>query len=350
MPNVGLGTGSYGSCTPQDESCCASKEPQTWRSDLCPGVTKAAVYQWLRVGGRRIDGANDFGNQREIAAAIKEAGVSSEETFIVSKVGSMKPMGYNETLSQTDDILTELDVHRIDLLLVHWPFPGPHDSFNSTDPPCKIGSFDEKACRLSTWRAMLEVLSAGKARAVGVSNYNVTHLQEIADAGLKMPAVNQVPYTPHLARVQRDVIDKCKEHDIVVNGYSPFGTPDYHSYSLGGKARLLDEEAITKLAAEKNRTAAEVVLAWNLARGVLVNPRTQSEQHMRENLVAAWNAPFLTEEELSTIEAMQQDDCTRSSWFQCEGTHGNNGNMRYLGGHEAGWQVAPAQAAPSASK
>ena len=128
-------------------------------------------------------------------------------------------------LSMNDDLQTDY----VDLMLIHWPTsPG-----KSSDPHCQMhgSDYNATACRLASWKALLDLQKQGKARAVGVSNYNVEHLQEIIDAGLPLPSVNQCPYNPYLASAQADLLAKCKKHDILFNSYSPLGIPDWHQYS-----------------------------------------------------------------------------------------------------------------------
>lgn len=92
----------------------------------------------------------------------------------------------------------------------------------------KASTYDAKACRLNTWKALLAIQKSGKAKAVGVSNFNTEHLQEIVDSGLTLPAVNQCPYNPHLYTAQTELLAMCNKHAIVFNSYSPLGIPDLH--------------------------------------------------------------------------------------------------------------------------
>lgn len=189
MPVSGIGTGGY------------VFEPRTqpgeiWNDD----VAEKAVGEWLKLGGRRIDGAYSYGDQVGIGKAIKASGVSREDLFIVSKVGSAHGtqdteagLGYNDTLKQMKPILDTLQVDYVDLLLIHWPAPPD----KSSDPTCQGNPPTWRECRQSTWRAMEEIYMLGKARAIGVSNFEKNHLEDIIAMNSTLPAVNQVEFHPY---------------------------------------------------------------------------------------------------------------------------------------------------------
>lgn len=203
-------------------------------------------------------------------------------------------MGYNESLSQFQSVLTS-DEHGflkgyVDLLLVHWPScssgGGCTTSPLSTDLPCAWGmpSYNEAACRLSTYRALVDIWKAGRARAIGVSNYNTTHLQEIVDAGLPLPAVNQIPYFLYHSNVQDDTVAWCKAHGVLVNGYSPFGVPDHRTFVPPAALTPLLDPVAASIAAAHAVSTAEVQLAWQWTLGLVVNPRSMNAFHMLQNL------------------------------------------------------------------
>lgn len=125
-----------------------------------------------------------------VGIAMAQSGVARERIFLLSKTGNGLAMGYADTLAQVDALLAAGNVSYVDALLVHWPT----STGKSVEPACQQGTavYDAKACRLATWRAYVDVFNAGKAWSIGVSNYNVTHLQEIKDAGMPLPSINQV--------------------------------------------------------------------------------------------------------------------------------------------------------------
>jgi diketogulonate reductase-like aldo/keto reductase len=222
-PAVGLGTGGYG-LDP------LRKYPQCWIEAIpgCGEKATAAVTSFLKIGGRRIDSADSYANQKAIGKGIKESGVPREQVFITSKVGPSQALGYNDTLDQMQSIKAQLGVQYVDMLLIHWPIQNDASAPQSTDPSCQNGtpSYDARTCRLNTWRAMLEIFKNGDAKGVGVANYNVTHLQEIKDAGMMMPSVNQCPFNIHRSTSQQETIDFCNKEGILFNSYSSLGIPD----------------------------------------------------------------------------------------------------------------------------
>lgn len=316
MPLVGLGTGGYGG-RPQPWGVY----PECWSDGAmgsadCSAVPLNATVNWLKLGGVRIDNADSYRNQKTIGAAIKASGVPRDKVFIVTKTGSDLPQGFNETLQQIDQVLTDMGVAFVDLVLDHWPT----SPSASSDPACSTWSptHSPKACRLSTWRALLQAQAAGKAKAVGVSNYNVDHLQELLDAGLPLPAVNQCPYTPHLYKAQAALVAFCKAHNIVFNAYSSLGVPDWHKYppSLGAPT-LLQDAQVKAIASAHGKTPAQILLNWQASQGIPFNPRTNNQVHMAENL-AVFDFT-LTAAELQILSSFPQNSCKEDPWYECCG-------------------------------
>ncbi len=320
MPVAGLGT---------DFSFCEN-------ATASGNQSFAPALQWLQLGGRRFDGALSYGCDAGVGAAVRASGVNRSDVFIVSKIGPgglPYPLGFNETLSQAAQILAELNDTYVDLLLVHepfsyWPDPSGAALSPSTDPACNLTDaqhYSERGCRLSTWRAMVEVFRAGKARSIGVSNYNSSHIDEIAAAGLPLPAVNQLQFSPHHGPVfapctcghstsrptplcgtsTAEVRENCsalfaylRARDIVVNGYSPFeGKAD--------GASLLAEPALLAIAADHNVSASQVVLNWQWRHGVVVNPTATTSEYQLLNL--NFDSFQLTEAEAAQLDAWPQN-------------------------------------------
>ena len=299
MPAVGIGTGGY------------SFTPTTPGEIWSDSVAEKAVTTWFKVGGRRVDTAYSYHDQKGIGRAIAASQVPREELFIVSKVCNphgppaylenmnardIYAMGYNDTLMQMEPILKTLQVDYVDLLLIHWPGPPG----NSTDPLCQGDPPTWRECRQSTWRAMEELYHTGKARAIGVSNYERNHLEEILDLGGLIPAVNQVEFHPYWH--EDDLVAFCKANNIVYNGYSPLGCPDWAPTSHNWSHSLLQEPTVLDIAKAHQCTPAQVVLQWEWQQGVIVNPRTEKENHMIENL--SFFDIQLTDEEIRDITAI----------------------------------------------
>ena len=322
IPAVGLGTGGYAF----NPAVGYGGYPECFDdASGCDEYSTRAVLDWFHAGGRRLDLANTYGNMRSVGRALSMTNVKRSEMFILEKIGPGQfdiPLGYNDTLTQFDQILENLDVSHVDLLLIHWPtqvIP------QSSDAACRLGSksYDEKECRLSTWRAMLRIFDSKRARAVGVSNFNITHLEEIRQAGLRLPAYNQCPFHLYRSTSQQALIDYCKMHNITFGGYSPLGVPDWHYYEADGFAWTpMADPAVMAAADAHGKTPAQVLLQWQYALGIPTNPRSQNARHMAENL-AAYDFN-LTDAEMKTLGTRPQDQCiTDPSWYEC-----NNGTSR----------------------
>ena len=294
MPAVGIGTGAY------------VYEPRTEPGEIWTDpVAEKAVTEWLKLGGRRIDASLSYRNQPGVARAIKASKIPREELFIVSKVGSGGlvsggALGYNDTLKQIPVILDTLQVDYLDLLLIHWPGPPG----NSSDPECQGNPDTWRACRQSTWKALIEVFNQGKARAIGVSNFEKEHLEDIilmsCSSNQVLPAVNQVEFHPYWH--EDELLSYCKDFNIVFNGYSPLSCPDWAPTKHHWNHTVLQEPVVVSIAQAHNRTAAQVILRWEWQQGVISQPRTVDPVHMKENL-SIYDFK-LTEDEMKQISGI----------------------------------------------
>ena len=269
MPVAGIGTWGYG------------LPGEVWNDD----IAEKAVGQWLALGGRRIDGSKGYGDQVGVGKAVKASGVKREEIFMTSKVS---PAEYNSTLQQMDEVLSDLQMDYVDLLLIHWP--GSRISTKSSNT--KI--------RQSCWKALEYLYNNGKAHAIGVSNFEADHIQDIVDLKGLLPSVNQVEYHPFWH--EDDLVEYCKKMNITFNSYSPLGAPDWGPPTHGWDHSLLQEPTILQIAEAHQCTPAQVVLQWEWQQGVIVNPRTEKEYHMIENL--SFFDIQLTDDEIRDITAI----------------------------------------------
>ena len=165
------------------------------------------------------------------ADAIARSGVDRSELFILEKTG---PGGSAAGVQRHHGAVelrywTTCARTYVDLLLIHWPTQDIPQSDGQVLPPLEL-CYDERLCRLSTWQAMLDIFDSGRAKAVGVSNWNITHLQEVKDAGLRLPAVNQCPFNLYRSSSQQQLRDFCRANNITFWGYSPLG------HNTGGTA------------------------------------------------------------------------------------------------------------------
>ena len=319
-PAYGLGTGGYGTSSKR-------KYPECWAEVFgCGENTVSAVKAFLAAGGRRIDGADSYFNQKSVGQAMRESGVPRSEIFLTTKVGPTDPLGYNDTMEQWRTIKTKMQIEYADLILIHWP-TGAGVNIPSKDPLCQIKAptYDERACRISTWRALVEIFKAGGAKAIGVSNFNSTHIQELADAGLPLPALNQCPFNPYRGSSQMDTVKWCQAHNITFNGYSPLGIPDLavdapkssslilHKYPSPMRPSILQEPALQAMAKKYNRSEAVVLQNWAWSYGIPTNARSNDPEHMRENLNAF---DFKMDDvDRATLLAMPQDYCSIDKGF-----------------------------------
>ena len=171
---------------------------------------------------------------------------------------------------------------------------------------------------LETWRALVDIWHNGGARSIGVSNYEIIHLQEIIDAGMPLPAINQIPLNISRSTTHAALISFCKAHGIVVNAYSPLGVPDWHTYptKTGMSPHLLDDPVLVSIAAAHPPfTAAQVAIAWLWQSGFPTNPRTMRGDHMDENLSAL--TLKLSDAEMRLLSSRPQSTCDIDDWYEC---------------------------------
>jgi diketogulonate reductase-like aldo/keto reductase len=189
-------------------------------------------------------------------------------------------------MSNIKQILQVLNTTYVDMVLMHWPAPMAWDftttTFNTTAVYTQSCGTPAQ-CRVSTVRALNDAVKAGLIRLAGVANFELRHLQDLIDAGVDLPAVNQIEYHPYWH--EDDLVEKLFEMGISVQSYSPLGAPDYMAVVPNKWSVLpLDLPHVREIASEVNKTAAQVLIRWQLQKGLTVNPRTLNPAHMAENL------------------------------------------------------------------
>ncbi|MFC5471528.1 aldo/keto reductase [Cohnella suwonensis] len=207
-----------------------------------------AVKAAVSIGYRSIDTAAGYENEPGVGRAIKACGVPREEIFITTKVKN-PDQGYESTLQAFEISRKNLDLDYIDLFLVHWPV---------------AGKFKE------TWRALEKVYEEGLVRAIGVSNFQIHHLEDLLSEAKVVPAVNQIELHPRLSQVE--LRQYCKSKGIQVEAWSPL--------MLG---RLLTDRTVTELAAVYGKTPAQIILRWDLQHGIITIPKSVSADRIAEN-------------------------------------------------------------------
>lgn len=235
---------------------------------------KSAVKTAIRHGYRSIDTAAAYNNEEGVGQAVAEAilenGLAREDIFITSKVwNSMQ--GYETTLEAFDTSLRKLNVDYLDLFLIHWPVKGKYKD---------------------TWRALEKIYREGKVRAIGVSNFNIHHLEDLLEGAEVVPAVNQVEFHPHL--FQKELLQFNQDKGIQLEAWSPLG-----------QGKLLENETLKAIAAKHGKNVAQVILRWDLQVGVVTIPKSVNEGRIVQN---ANVFDFqLDIEDLAAIEALNQD-------------------------------------------
>jgi 2,5-diketo-D-gluconate reductase A len=217
-----------------------------------PPDTADATRKALEVGYRHIDTAEMYRNEAGVGEAIRGSGVSRDEVFITSKLSNAchHPDDARKAFEHT---LTALGSDYVDLFLIHWPLPTLYD-----------GDY------VSTWKVMEEFKAQGRARSIGVSNFQVAHLERLAAETDVTPAVNQIELHPYL--LNDEVRRYGEEHGILTEAWSPI--------AQGG---VLDDPVITEIAGRLERTTAQVVLRWHLERGSIVFPKSTTPARIEEN-------------------------------------------------------------------
>ena len=217
-----------------------------------PGDTAPAVTHALEVGYRHIDTAEMYGNERGVGEGIRASGLDRGELYVTSKLnnGFHRPDDARRAFDRT---LNELGFEYVDLFLIHWPLPMLYE-----------GDF------VTTWKTLEEFRQDGRARSIGVSNFQVEHLERLAAETDTVPAVNQIELHPYLLNHEVRAYDE--EHGIATEAWSPIA-----------KGQVLDDPVVTEIADRVGRTAAQVVLRWHIQRGHIVFPKSVTPERIREN-------------------------------------------------------------------
>ncbi len=245
-----------------------------WQS--APGEeTQRAVREALAVGYRHVDTARAYRNEADVGEAIRASGVPRREVFVTTKLWNADH-GYDKALRAIDRSLASLGLEQVDLYLIHWPVEG---------------------LRGDTWRALEKILADGKARAIGVSNYTIRHLDELLARAKVAPAVNQVEFSPFLH--QKALLAHCRKHGIQLEAYGPLV-----------RAHRMDHPVVVAVARKHARTPAQVLLRWGLQHDLVVIPKSVRPERIREN--ADVYGFSLDAADMAELDAL--DEGYRTSW------------------------------------
>lgn len=212
------------------------------------GRCERAVAHALEIGYRHIDTAAFYGNEAEVGRAVRASGLPRSEVFVTTKLWN-SDQGYARALAACEHSVDRLGLDRIDLYLIHWPEP---------------------STRLESWRALVELKRRGRCRSIGVSNYTLAHLEELASASDVVPAANQVEFSPFV--YQRELLAHCVARGIQLIAYCPLTRGD-----------KLNHPALSAIARKHGKTAAQVLLRWCLQHRVAAIPKSARPQRIEEN-------------------------------------------------------------------
>jgi 2,5-diketo-D-gluconate reductase A len=231
-----------------------------------------AVRWALESGYRHIDTAQAYGNEESVGVGLRESGVPRDEVFVTTKFFPRR----DDPVAELEASLRRLQLDHVDLYIIHWPAGGP----------------------LWAWPGMERARELGLTRSIGVSNFSMEEIAEVADGAAQPPVVNQVQLNPFAYR--RRLLEACEDRGVVLEAYSPLGT-----------GRHLDDPTVKRIADDHGRTAAQVLLRWGIQHGVPQIPKSTRRERIAENARIFDFA--LTGDELQELDALDRTGGTASA-------------------------------------
>ena len=255
--------------------------------------TAKVVTDAIKNHYRLIDTAKQYGNEEQVGQGIKDSGIERKQLFLTTKIFNGDQGDFDKLRNAFNEQLKKLGTDHVDLLLLHWPV------FNKY---------------IESWRALEAIYNDGQARAIGVCNFDVDHLQNLMDHANIMPMVNQIEFNPRIH--QPDTVAFCQDNHIQLEAWSPLGN-----------GQLLSSPVISKIAKEHGKTPAQVIIRWELQQGFIVIPKSIHEERMREN-----RDVYDFELDADEMEAIAMlDEEKHSIWYDKYKWSGNpNGRDNYI--------------------
>ena len=235
-------------------------------------VAEKVVTQAFEAGFRHIDTAKIYGNEAGVGRAVERSGLSREDIFITTKLWNAE-QGYDSTLKAFESSMERLGLETLDLYLIHWQQP-KQDKY------------------VDTWKALIELQKRGRVRSIGVSNFTQEGLQRLIDETGVTPVINQIELHPFFNQAELRAFGASR--GILTQAWSPLGQ--------GGE--LLDHPVISEIAEKHQASPAQVVIAWHLALGNVVIPKSVTESRIQENYAALDVA--LSDADIKAINALDR--------------------------------------------
>jgi 2,5-diketo-D-gluconate reductase A len=237
-------------------------------------VAADVVVQALEAGYRHVDTARGYNNEAGVGQALENAGLERDDVFVTSKVPN-QDQGRDNTLRSFDSTLADLGLEELDLYLIHWPAPS-------------------KGLAVETWKALIELQEQGRIRSIGVSNFRIEDLDKLeAETGV-VPVLNQIELHPYFN--QPELREHHASKNIVTESWSPLGQG-------GGE---LTDPVIQAIADAHGASTAQVVIAWNLALGNVVIPKSVTQERIVSNFASL--EVELTDDEIAQVTALQKGE------------------------------------------